>query len=933
MMLTSRANAAAGAGTNAGDGMAGACPQPLGASVPPAFVFRIVGADDSTALCVDARQLDHLDKLGGSRTLRDAIEYAVLDALPAGAAIAENPAVAAAVSDAVDLNASRFKARWRQIDPAHGVEPPPGVEGILSAALRPRLYVPPGLPAAAIEGVWARDPAGQRLRYAVASSEADGGVARAMGIAGHATVLPRDLLAQWSDAFLPDGAPSDKRLSIVTYRDPAGSRVPRHALVTRVRTAVGGVNNDDAGATGERVYTSVSGAQMRLPRDAVLDETPLQPFVGLALHSVDPALTNVVYGYAVPGDATMPTTDALVPYDVLWRLWEGRSDAPPTDIALPRPLASAAAQIDAHPDIGRGDVIAAPSVFAPVAAIVVAPAAQDAADALDAYAASVAADTAAGAVPAPVQRALDGMPMVADGQMIVVPPDMWAPVRVAHPVALVVRRLFGHVRRDDASDVYQVERVPVAVVHTAPYEISVEPLDIGAPADSYDALRSYYAAGPGGQRRQESPVGDAAEARAIEAAIRAQEALGGAASAGPSLDVLMASRQAPTARERAHWSQFMRRVARDAGGLVPQASAAVENRGKEEEEGPGRMAGLHIEPLPGAAGPHRVLRYDTARDVWHDVSLARPALPSLSDDDVEALLLAPPTIPGAARAPVSIFYLVGPEGTPVSPADLTRSVTFAPEALAGAERQEGRRRAEAQRAQAESRAQARAANARAIAEASEAGRPPQLRLPGGSVLGRRKQPPAPIPAPSTAAAAAQPVGLALVATTGAPTLPQLPTELARQSRASLTNLLASDVPDTVAQLMGVPPGRVRDILANGAWTAVVGGRDADAERLASVPAQAQNPGGPSVLDVVDNAVYEFTGVGPEIVGQVVDRTARDPRWRPETDGPVTPRRVLGVIAAGFDPVVRARAADPDSNASAVILNQVYFALARQARGT
>lgn len=929
-MLAPRDNAVAADTNSAGD-VTAACPQLADANVPPAFVFRIVGADGGMALCVDARQLDHLDKLGGSRTLRDAIEYTVLDALPAGTSIAQNPAIAAAVSDAVDLNAARFKARWRQIDPARGVEPLPGVDGILSAALRPLIYVPPGLPAAVVRATWTRDPEGQRLRYAAVSPEADGGVARAMGIGGHAIALPPDLLAQWSGAFAQGDAASGERLSVVTYDDLAGTGAPRRALMTHVHTTGG--DDGNVGGTQERVYTSVSGAQVRLPRDVVLGEAPVQPFVGLALHSVDPALTGVAYGYAIPGAADMPATVAFVPYDALWRLWEGRSDAPPADVALPRPLAAAAAQIDTHPDIGRGDLIAAPSVFAPVASITVAPAAQDAADALAAYASAVPGDAAA-AVPSPVQRALDGMPVVTDGQLIVVPPDMWAPVRVTYPVALVVKRLFGHVRHD-SSDAYQVERVPVAVVHAAPYEVLLEPLDVGAPMESHDALGSYYAAGPRGQHHAESPAGDAAEARSIEAAIRAREAVDGTAGAGPSLDVLMASRQVPTSRERAHWSQFMRRVARGAGGLVPPSPVAAENQQWREEqgeelEGPSSLAGLHIEPLPGTTGPHRVLRYDTARDVWHDVSLARPALPSLSDDDVEALLLAPPTVPGVARTPVAVFYLVGPAGVPVSPADLARSVTFAPEALAGAERQEGRRRAEAQRAQAEARAQARAANARAMAEASEARQPPQAQPPGGSVLGRRKQPPAPSPAPPAAVATrAQPTGFAPAA--GAPTPPPLSVGLERQAETSLAVLLASDVPDAVAQLMGVAPGRVRDILTSGAWTAVAAGRDADAERLASIPAEPQNPDGPSVLDVVDNAVYEFTGAGPEIVDQVVDRTARDPRWRPETDGQVTPRRVLGVIAAAFDPVVRARTADPDSNASAVILNRVYFALARQAR--
>nr|UDO47505.1 hypothetical protein [Pandoravirus massiliensis] len=521
-MLPSRAD------STDGEGAAGTCPQPLDPSVPPAFVFRIVAADGGMARCVDARQLDHLDKLGGSRTLRDAIEYAVLDALPAGTAIAQNPNLAAAVSDAVDLNAARFKARWRQIDPERGVEPPSGVDGILSAALRPRLYVPPGLPAAAINAVWARDPAGQRLRYAAVSPDVDGSIARAMGISGQPVVLPPDLLAQWTSALARGRAATDDRLVVVTYSDAANAGRTWRALLIRVPAQ--GSTARDADDTAERAYATLLGTEVRLPRDAVSDEAPAQPFVALALHSVDPALARVAYGYAVPGTAATPATDALVPYDALWRLWEGRSDGPPSDVALPRPLAAAAAQIDMHPDIGRGDLVVAPSVFPPVAAIAVAPAAQDAAEALDAYVAS--APDGVASVPAPVQRALDSMRVVADGQMIVVPPDMWAPVRVAHPVALVVQRLFGYVRRD-SSDAYQVERVPVATVHGAPYEVVVEPLDASAPAMSADALALYYAAGPAGQHRVESTAGDAAEARAIEAAIRAQGGLGGDAACPP----------------------------------------------------------------------------------------------------------------------------------------------------------------------------------------------------------------------------------------------------------------------------------------------------------------------------------------------------------------------------------------------------------------
>ncbi|AGO82617.1 hypothetical protein pdul_cds_522 [Pandoravirus dulcis] len=261
------------------------------------------------------------------------------------------------------------------------------------------------------------------------------------------------------------------------------------------------------------------------------------------------------------------------------------------------------------------------------------------------------------------------------------------------------------------------------------------------------------------------------------------------------------------------------------------------------------------------------------------------------------------------------FYLVGPNGTVVATGDLARSVTFAPEALDAAERQESRRRAEAQRAQAQSRAQSRAAAAAAARAAQQQQQqqqqPQQQPQPTGSVLGRRRQPPTPTPSPT-------------------PLRPAVPPGLARQAEASLARLLASPAPGVVAGEVGVPVERVRDILQSDAWLAVVGGDDADASALAARPAdpRSTDPAAPSVLDVVDNAVYEFTGVGPEIIAEVVDSTARDPRWTPAVDGPVTPRRVLGVVAAAYDPVVRARSADPDSNASAVILNQVFFALAR-----
>lgn len=147
----------------------------------------------------------------------------------------------------------------------------------------------------------------------------------------------------------------------------------------------------------------------------------------------------------------------------------------------------------------------------------------------------------------------------------------------------------------------------------------------------------------------------------------------------------------------------------------------------------------------------------------------------------------------------------------------------------------------------------------------------------------------------------------------------------------MARLLASPAPRVVADLVGVPVERVRDILQSDAWLAVVAGNDADASALAMRPADPRttDPAAPSVLDVVDNAVYEFTDVGPEIIAEVVDRTAHDPRWTPAVDGLVTPRRVLGVVAAAYDPVVRTRSADPDSNASAVLLNQVYFALAHR----
>ncbi|AJF97890.1 hypothetical protein TW95_gp1156 [Pandoravirus inopinatum] len=104
------------------------------ADVPPPFVFRVVGADGIVARCVDARLLNHLDRLGGTNVLHDALTNVVLDAL-APDVMPED--VAGAVAEAVDVNAARFKARWRQVDPERGVEPLP--VGRLRAIMRPAI--------------------------------------------------------------------------------------------------------------------------------------------------------------------------------------------------------------------------------------------------------------------------------------------------------------------------------------------------------------------------------------------------------------------------------------------------------------------------------------------------------------------------------------------------------------------------------------------------------------------------------------------------------------------------------------------------------------------------------------------------------------------------------------------------------------------------
>ncbi|QBZ81074.1 hypothetical protein pclt_cds_479 [Pandoravirus celtis] len=698
----------------------------------------------------------------------------------------------------------------------------------------------------------------------------------------------------------------------ITYEQPPGSGRLVRALVTRI-------GSDDV--SGRNIYADVFGTTLGLARDEVLEETPAQPFIGLATYSTDPALPGVAYGYAVAGGSSMPTTEALVPYDVLWNLWGGSEH--PTDASLPPPLAAAAEHIENSGDLGN--IVLTPSVFPLGAAIILAPAARDAQEALDAYARAVAG--LQGPQPSPIEQVLDRAFMLADGQMLVIPPELWAPARVPRPVAFVVRRLFGYVRRAPYTPgAYEVARVPVITVGGSRqgsfYALDIEPAEVPTPATSHDALAAYYAAGPGGRPRSESPAGDAAEAAAIETALRAQRqgglAVGLTGALPPTLAVIMASREAPTPRERAHWSQFMRRVARATGGTLPEPPHTVPPRA---------LVGLHVAPLTGTAAVpsigslsatalaidpskvgRRVFRYDMARGVWHDVSLVRPALPSLTDRELEDLLLALPETPDGPRAPLMTFYLVGPDGPIATAGNLARTVTFAPDVIDANERQ---RRAEAQSAQVQSRARSRAAAAAAARAAQQQQQPPTQ--PTGSVLGRRRQPPTPTPPSPT------------------PLRPTVPPGLAQQAATSLARLLASPAPRVVADLVGVPVERVRDILQSDAWLAVVAGNDADASALAMRPADPRttDPAAPSVLDVVDNAVYEFTDVGPEIIAEVVDRTARDPRWTPAVDGLVTPRRVLGVVAAAYDPVVRTRSADPDSNASAVLLNQVYFALARR----
>jgi hypothetical protein len=923
------------------------------ADVPTPFVFRIVGADGVVARCVDARLLYQLERIGGLDVLRDALAYTVIETLPPGARL-DRPDVLEAVTEAVDVNAARFKSRWRQVDPERGIETPS--VGSLSAIMRPRLWAPPGSSAAANATAWATDPAGQRMRYAsgavegspraLASGEdpvAAAQTARAIGIGALPIVLPPALFGEWFASVTeapavpavgldsrglgrsltaPNASAREPGLSgplvRVTYEQPRGSGRMVRALVTRT--------NKGAPPTERRLYTDVFGTTMALAPDEVVQETDARPFVGLSIHSVDPALLGTAYGYAVPGGAGIPPVEAQVPFDVLWRLWGDIKTPPPSrSEALPPPLALAANNVERAGE--RGDVIVSPAIFPLAAGIILAPAAHDTQEALEAYA-SASADNG----PSPLERFLNGVRMLVEGQVLLVPSSLWAPADAPTPVAFVVRRLFGYVRRTPyAPGAYEVARVPAATITDSIYVVDIERPDTPTPATSYEALAAYYAVGPQGRRRSESPAGDAAEATAIEASLAARTDGGLAVSLTgalpPTLEVIMASREAPTSRERAHWSQFMRRMRRATGGALPEPPAVARRA----------LPGLHVGPLPTSAPMpgvgslsatalaidpsrigRRVFRYDTARAAWHDVSLDRTALPSLTDRELEDLLLALPETPGGARAPILAFYLVGPEGNIVSAADLTRTVTFAPQVASAAERQEDRRRTEAQRAQAQSRAAGRAAMARATEPLGQSLAPTQTTRSAatfvrqsGSLLGRRKQPPS--PSPTFAGRAALPPGLAALAS------------------ASLDRLLASSTPEAVADLVGVSPERVREILQSDAWWAIVRGDDSDAGILA---ARSADPGAggsvtASVLDVLDNAVYEFTGVGPEVIAEVADLAQRDPRWRPDIDGVVTPRRVLGIVAAAYDPVVRTRSQPPDSNASAVILNRIYFALGRR----
>ncbi|AJF97891.1 hypothetical protein TW95_gp1157 [Pandoravirus inopinatum] len=554
---------------------------------------------------------------------------------------------------------------------------------------------------------------------------------------------------------LPTGAGGP--LVRITYEQPPGSGRLVRALVTRI-------GSDDA--SGRNIYADMFGTTLGLARDEVLEETSAQPFIGLVAYSTDPALPGVAHGYAVAGGSSMPTTDALVPYDVLWNLWGGSEH--PADASLPPPLAAAAEHIENSGDLGN--IVLTPSIFPLGAAIILAPAARDAQEALDAYARAVAG--LQGPQSSPIEQVLDRAFMLADGQMLVIPPQLWAPARVPRPVAFVVRRLFGYVRRAPyAPGAYEVARVPVITVGGSRqgsfYALDIEPAEVPTPATSHDALAAYYAAGPGGRPRSESPAGDAAEAAAIETALRAQSqgglAVGLTGALPPTLAVIMASREAPTPRERAHWSQFMRRVARAAGGTLPEPPRTVPPRA---------LVGLHVAPFAATTAPpsigslsatalaidpskigRRVFRYDTTRGVWHDVSLVRPALPSLTDRELEDLLLALPETPDSPRAPLMTFYLVGPDGPIATAGNLARTVTFAPEAINAADRQEGRRRAEAQRAQVQSRARfvppqpprpVRPNNQPTQWQQQQQQQQPTTQ-PTGSVLGRRRQPPTPTP--------------------------------------------------------------------------------------------------------------------------------------------------------------------------------------------
>jgi len=997
--------------------------------VPAQFVFRVVGADDLVTRCVDARLLDHLQRIGGIETLDRALTYTVVEGILRSEGTPQDvidpqiildtwnstqwtPDQVAAIQRTVDNDASRFVSRWRQIDPARGIENMPGNPDY--AQVDPLLFTPAGIPRSETAEAWKADPAGQRLRYTMERGpEPSDNVMRAIGRGEWPILLSPDLFGHWQQALLygpavpvePTYAPTARELhplpsarpgtvgyareaaaatqaaireanaagrrhaqeqlvgplKRITFSQPLGTGRLVRVLATPLESLASTTGTQQQ-RPGVRRFTDIFGTTFSLSANAIVEEVDAQPFVGLSIYSTDPGLPHVAYGYADVSPTPLRGPDQIqVPYDVLWRVWDGQVSQPPsreeTRARLPPPLAAAASQVKPPPS--PRDVVVKPSLFPLGAGIVLAPVAGDAAEVFALYRqALIATAREEGSVTRlpqsnPLERFLDTMRILVEGQILLVPPEIWLPARVEGPVGFVVRRLFGYIRRAPYSPgAFMVGRTAVATITPSLYVLDMEPIADSAVPTTYEALADYYAAGPNAlysaMQRNEAPQGDTAEATSIENTLRERTAAdvrtlaGGArgelatalTAALPLPEEAIALMGPPTLFERAHWGQFMRSVAKLAGGVLPTPPARSERP----------MPGLHIEPLPtyapgtatrlvertpvasaGAANlrpilTERVLRYDTVRGVWVDVTLGRNALPALTDDQLVDLLLAPsPPGTNEPRAFRFTFYLMNGRAEPVQPASLVRSVTFAPSVTGGGPTEA--ERAEARQAQERVRRQSRIPTVAAAAAAAP------VEAPIYSV-GQRRPAPSPAVSPTTSPVPATTVpSPEAVAQAGGGGVPRR--SLAR-GQASRAFLIESGVPDEVASLLGITPQQVRAVLASNAWDQYISGNTAPLAVLPAVPRTPQSDvlsgAAPSALSVIDYVVYTLLGIDSNQVVEITRDTRNDPRWGQR---PLGERDVMSVLAAEFYPVVIAQTEAADTPAAQLVLEHARDVAMRQ----